>query len=65
MSLVCWFFGVLARPLPISLVQQALLQQVLLNSDDGRSEDGDAPSVSNLFVIFVTFGVLYTIVDGY
>jgi hypothetical protein len=40
--LLCWLFGVLARQLPNSLLQQAQLQQVLPGSSDGRV--GDVPS---------------------
>ena len=74
-ALLRWSFRVLARRLPVWLLQQALLRQDL----PGSSEEGVRTAArlrlaslivviarwsKDLFVIFITFGILYTVVDN-
>jgi hypothetical protein len=75
-TLVHWSFGVLARRLPVYLLQQALLRQALNGSSDGgvrmvaRLRFALVSVVaarwsSDLIVIFITFGILCTVADDY
>jgi hypothetical protein len=75
-ALVRWSFGALARRLPACLLQQALLRKALPGSDDGgvrtaaRQRLTLVPVVvarwsSDLIIIFITFGILCTVVDDY
>jgi hypothetical protein len=72
-ALVRWSFGTLARRLPVCLLQ-ALLRQVLPSSGDGEARTAACLRLvlvfivvtrrfSDLFVIFITFRLLYTTVD--
>jgi hypothetical protein len=75
-ALVRWFFGALARRLPVSLLQQALLQQVLPGSAERGARTATrlrlarvlvvvARRSKDLFVIFITFEILCTDVEDY
>ena len=75
-ALVRWSFVALARRLPVRLLQQALLRQVLPGSGDGGVRTAArlrlvlvfvvvARWSNDLFVIFITFGPLCTAIDDY
>jgi hypothetical protein len=75
-ALVRWSFGALARRLSVCLLQQAILRQALPGSgDEGMRTVARlrlalvsvvvARWSSDLIVIFITFGILYTVVDDY
>jgi hypothetical protein len=72
-ALVRWFFGALARYLPVCLLQQALLRQALPGSSDGGVRTAArlrltlvsivvARWSNDLIVIFITFVILCTVV---
>ena len=74
-ALVCWSFRALARRLPVYLLQQALLRQALPGSSEERVRTAARLRLASLlvviarwsedlFVIFITFGILCTIVDN-
>jgi hypothetical protein len=71
-----WSFGALARRLSVCLLQQALLRQVLPGSGDGGARTAArlrlvlvfivvARWSNDLFVILITFRLLYTVIDDY
>jgi hypothetical protein len=75
-ALVRWSFGALARRLPVCVLQQALLRQALPGSSDGGVKTAArlrlalvsvvvARWSSNLIIIFITFGILCTVIDDY
>ena len=73
-ALVRWSFGALARRLPVCLLQQALLRQALPGSSEGGVRTAARLRLASvfvvvarwsedLFVIFITFRILCTVVD--
>ena len=73
---VRWSFVALARRLPVCLLQQALLRQALPGSGDGGARTAARLRLvlvvvvvvrwsTDLFVIYITFRLLCTIVDDY
>ena len=74
-ALLRWSFRALARRLLVCVLQQSLLQQVFPGSSEGRVRIATRLRLASLlvviarwsedlFVIFITFGILCTIVDN-